>query len=70
MNQNEYDAIVAVSPQTKSLIDQMVEEMEVSQQMKETYREFMLLNCYRERNSAALAMMEYLNKKVIQSKRS
>ena len=63
MNQNEYDAIVAVSPQTKSLIDQMVEEMEVSQQMKETYREFMLLNCYRERNSAALAMMEYLNKK-------
>lgn len=63
MNQNEYDAIVAVSPQTKSLIDQMVEEMEVSRQMKETYREFMLLNCYRERNSAALAMMEYLNKK-------
>lgn len=63
MNQNEYDAIVAVSPQTKNLIDQMVEEMEVSQQMKETYREFMLLNCYRERNSAALAMMEYLNKK-------
>lgn len=63
MNQNEYDAIVAVSPQTKSLIDQMVEEMEVSQQMKETYREFMLLSCYRERNSAALAMMEYLNKK-------
>lgn len=63
MNQNEYDAIVAVSPQTKSLIDQMVEEMEVSQQMKETYREFMILNCYRERNSAALAMMEYLNKK-------
>lgn len=63
MNQNEYDAIVAVSPQTKSLIDQMIEEMEVSQQMKETYREFMLLNCYRERNSAALAMMEYLNKK-------
>lgn len=63
MNQNEYDALVAVSPQTKSLIDQMVEEMEVSQQMKETYREFMLLNCYRERNSAALAMMEYLNKK-------
>ena len=63
MNQNEYDAIVAVSPQTKNLIDQMVEEMEISQQMKETYREFMLLNCYRERNSAALAMMEYLSKK-------
>ena len=63
MNQNEYDAIVTVSQQTRNLIDQMVEEMEVSQQMKETYREFMLLNCYRERNSAALAMMEYLNKK-------
>ena len=62
MNQNEYDAIVTISPQTKNLIDQMVEEIECSQQLKETYREFMMLACYRERNSAALAMMEYMHK--------
>ena len=62
MNQNEYDEIVTISPQTKNLIDQMVDEIECSQQLKETYREFMLLACYRERNSAALAMLEYMKK--------
>jgi len=62
MNQNEYDAIVTISSQTKNLIDQMVDEIECSQQLKETYREFMLLACYRERNSAALAMLEYMHK--------
>lgn len=54
---------MTISPQTKNLIDQMIDEIECSQEMKETYREFMLLACYRERNSAALAMLEYMNEK-------
>ena len=63
MDQKTFDDICRISDQTKTLIDQMLSELEVGNQIKETYREFLYLALYREKNAAALAMMEYLTNK-------
>lgn len=60
MDQKTYDEICKISDQTKTLINQMLEELEIGNQIKETYREFLYVALYREKNAAALAMMEYL----------
>lgn len=63
MDQKTYEAICRISDQTKTMFDQMLNEMEIGDQLKETYREFILLAIFREKNAAALAMMEYLTNK-------
>mgnify|MGYP007122047045 CR=1 FL=1 len=63
MDQKNYEDICRIGGQTKTLIDQMIEELEVGNQTKELYREFLYLVIYREKNAAALAMMEYLTNK-------
>lgn len=63
MDQNTYSEICRISDQTKTLFDQMLSEMEIGDQLKETYREFLLLAIFREKNAAALAMFEYLTNK-------
>lgn len=60
MDQKTFDDICRISDQTKTLIDQLLSEIEVGNQIKETYREFLYLALYREKNAAALAMMDYL----------
>lgn len=63
MDQKTYEEICRISGQTKTLIDQMLSELEIANQIKETYREVLYLALYREKNAAALAMMEYLTNK-------
>ena len=63
MDQKTYEEICKISDQTKALINQMLDEMEIGNQAKETYREFLMLALFREKNSAALAMFEYLTNK-------
>ena len=63
MDQKTYSEICRISDQTRTLFEQMLTEMEIGEQLKETYREFILLAIFREKNAAALAMMEYLTNK-------
>lgn len=62
MTQFEYDQITKISDQTRTLIEQMLAEMEISNSLKDTYRQFLHLALWREKNAAAVAMLEYFTK--------
>lgn len=63
MDQKIYSEICRISDQTRTLFEQMLTELEIGDELKETYRECILLAIFREKNAAALAMMEYLTNK-------